>query len=118
MAVLEEPVKGVRLIKNFINGEWLESKGETHDVVNPANCQIIARAPDSTKDEVNAAVQAAKEVFPSWRTTPPRLAGQGIYSGSNSFLKSTSKSSVVSRPRNTARLLTSPEEKQGAVLKM
>ncbi len=36
MALLEEPVKQVRLIKNFINGEWVESGGEVEDGVNPA----------------------------------------------------------------------------------
>ena len=36
MALLEEPIKEVLLIKNFIDGEWVESKGEIKDVVNPA----------------------------------------------------------------------------------
>ena len=38
MAILEEPIKGVPLVKNFINGEWVESKGEIKDVVNPVTC--------------------------------------------------------------------------------
>lgn len=41
------------------------------DVVNPATCKTIARVPISTKDEVNAAVEAVKEAFPDWRTTTP-----------------------------------------------
>jgi malonate-semialdehyde dehydrogenase (acetylating)/methylmalonate-semialdehyde dehydrogenase len=71
MAILEEPIKGVPLIKNFINGEWVESKGEVKDVVNPAKCETIARVPISTKGEIDAAVQAAQEAFPDWRATPP-----------------------------------------------
>ncbi len=71
MAVLEEPIKGVLKVKNYINGEWVESKGDVHDVVNPATGKTIASAPDSTRDEVNAAIQAAKDAFPGWRTTPP-----------------------------------------------
>jgi len=71
MAILEEPIKGVPLIKNFIDGEWVESKGEIIDVVNPVNCQTIARVPISTKDEIDAAVKAAQEAYPDWRRTTP-----------------------------------------------
>jgi len=71
MAVLEEPIKGVPLVKNFINGEWVESKGELVDVVNPAKYETIARVPISTKEEVDAAVEVAKEAFPDWRRTTP-----------------------------------------------
>jgi len=49
MAVLEEPIKGVPLVNNFINGEWVESKGEIRDVVNPITCETIARVPISTR---------------------------------------------------------------------
>ena len=42
MAILDEPITGVPLIKNFINGDWVESKGEIVDVVNPASCKTIA----------------------------------------------------------------------------
>lgn len=71
MAVLEEPIKEVVMVKNFINGEWVESKGEVIDVVNPAMGKTIARVPISTKDELDAAVAAAKAAFPDWRTTTP-----------------------------------------------
>ncbi|UCC33037.1 MAG: CoA-acylating methylmalonate-semialdehyde dehydrogenase, partial [Candidatus Bathyarchaeota archaeon] len=46
-------------------------EGELVDVVNPANCKAIAKVPISTRDEINAAVEAAKEAFPGWRRTPP-----------------------------------------------
>ncbi len=69
MAILEEPIKEVVEIKNYINGEWVESKGEVKDVVNPAKCETIAKVPISTKDEIDAAVEAAKEAFPDWRRT-------------------------------------------------
>ena len=71
MAVLEEPIKGVPLVKNYINGEWVESKGEIKDVVNPAKCETIGKVPISTKEEIAAAVEAAKDAFPDWRRTTP-----------------------------------------------
>ena len=71
MAVLEEPIKEVLNLKNYIGGEWVESAGEVIDVVNPATCKVISKVTISTKDETNAAVEAAKEAFPEWRRTPP-----------------------------------------------
>ena len=49
MALLEEPIKEIRKVKNFIDGEWLDSKGEIIDVVNPATCQTIARSRSQLK---------------------------------------------------------------------
>jgi len=71
MAILEEPIKEALTLKNYIGEEWIESKGELVDVVNPATCKVIAKVPISTRDEINAAAKAAKEAFPEWRRTPP-----------------------------------------------
>jgi len=71
VALLEEMIKEVKTIKNYIGGEWVESKGELVDVINPATCKTIARVPISTKEEINAAVAAANEAFPDWRRTTP-----------------------------------------------
>jgi malonate-semialdehyde dehydrogenase (acetylating)/methylmalonate-semialdehyde dehydrogenase len=72
MAILEEPIKEVLKLKNYIDGEWVESKsGEILDIVNPATQSVIAKVPMSTPDEVNGAVEAAKEAFPEWRRTTP-----------------------------------------------
>ena len=70
MAILEEPIKGVPMVKNYIGGEWVESKGEIIDVVNPVTCETIGKVGISTKEEIDAAVQAALEAYPDWRRTP------------------------------------------------
>ena len=64
------------IIRNFINGKWEESKSrEVHKIKNPALNEVIAELPWSGKEEVDRAVQAAKEAFPEWRrTTPPSRA--------------------------------------------
>jgi malonate-semialdehyde dehydrogenase (acetylating)/methylmalonate-semialdehyde dehydrogenase len=59
------------LLRNYFGGEWSQSKGELHDIVNPATQRVIGRAPSSSGTEVNAAVEAAKTAFPEWRATPP-----------------------------------------------
>jgi malonate-semialdehyde dehydrogenase (acetylating)/methylmalonate-semialdehyde dehydrogenase len=79
MALLEEPIKEVKTLKNFINGEWVKSKGEIVDVINPATGKIIAKVPISTKDEIDAAVEAAKEAFSDWRATPPVTRARHLF---------------------------------------
>lgn len=71
MVLLDEPIKEVKTLKNYIGGEWVESEGEVRDVVNPATLKVIARVPIATSSELDAAVKAAKEAFPEWRRTPP-----------------------------------------------
>ncbi|MDQ1279641.1 MAG: malonate-semialdehyde dehydrogenase (acetylating) / methylmalonate-semialdehyde dehydrogenase [Thermoproteota archaeon] len=79
MVVLEEPMKEVLTLKNYINGEWVESRGSTINVVNPATCKVIAKVPLSTKDEIDSALEAAKRVFPEWRRTPPLARARCLF---------------------------------------
>ncbi len=65
MAILEDPIKEVLELENYINGEWVKSDSDQlSDVVNPATGKTIARTPMSTRKEVNAAVEAARDSFP------------------------------------------------------
>ena len=60
------------VMKNYINGEFVESKSSTFgDVWNPALGEKIATVPFGTKEDVDLAVKAAKAAFPEWRQTPP-----------------------------------------------
>src|SRR3984957_15026998 len=59
-------------LQNYINGGWRRpSSTEFFDVTNPATTEVLARTPMSTPADVDAAVQAAADAFPSWRRTPP-----------------------------------------------
>ncbi len=60
------------VMKNYINGEFVESNSSTFgDVWNPALGEKIATVPYGTKEDVDLAVKAAKAAFPEWRQTPP-----------------------------------------------
>ncbi len=62
-------------VKNFINGEWIESESRYEEVPNPATGEVIALVPMSTREELDQAVLAAKKAFDSWRKTAvPRRA--------------------------------------------
>jgi alpha-ketoglutaric semialdehyde dehydrogenase len=69
------------LAKNFVNGEWAESK--TTRIVerrNPANTEeVVARVPLSTREEMKEAIVAAKTAFPAWRDTPGPLRGKILF---------------------------------------
>jgi len=61
----------VRLVPNFIGGRWLTAaNSDSLPVTNPATGELLARVPLSQPPDVAAAVAAAKEAFPDWRTTP------------------------------------------------
>ena len=53
------------VIQNFINGEFFSSDQNLDDI-NPANGQIIASIPNSSRKEVDLAVQAADSSRESW----------------------------------------------------
>lgn len=57
---------------NFIAGEWVKAaSGEWFDNVNPANTtDIVGRFPKSNDEDVNLAVEAAKNAATKWRRTP------------------------------------------------
>tara|TARA_Y100001978_G_scaffold189606_1_gene192053 strand:+ start:11849 stop:13291 length:1443 start_codon:yes stop_codon:yes gene_type:complete len=57
----------MKKIYNFINGELLAPhSGNYLDNVSPVNGQAYSYVPDSDAQDVEAAVQAAKDAFPSW----------------------------------------------------
>ncbi|UXR73480.1 aldehyde dehydrogenase family protein [Staphylococcus sp. IVB6238] len=57
--------------KQYINGEWIESEsGETIDVINPATEEVFGRIAKGNQADVDKAVQAAKDVYVSFRHTP------------------------------------------------
>ena len=58
--------------KNFINGKWVDSvTGRTFESRNPANWdEVVAVFPASSPEDVEKAVQAAKEAYPKWKKVP------------------------------------------------
>ncbi len=55
-------------LQNFIGGEWVDIESHQEEVVyNPATGEELARVPLSTKEDLDRAVNAAKEAFASWK---------------------------------------------------
>ena len=61
-----------RVFKNYINGEWSEAaSGRAFENRNPANTdELIGIFPESSAAEVDAAVDAARAAFGTWRLVP------------------------------------------------
>ncbi len=57
---------------NYIGGEWIKSSsGEWFENLNPADTSdVVGRFPRSNAEDVNAAVEAAKNAATKWRRTP------------------------------------------------
>lgn len=61
-----------RVFKNFINGEWVESRsGKAYENRNPANTdELVGMFVASNQEDVDLAVAAAKEAYKTWRLVP------------------------------------------------
>jgi 1-pyrroline dehydrogenase len=68
-----ETLNPVKTYQQFIGGQFVDAaSGETLDVYNPANAQVIAKVPASTKEDVDRAVNAADKAFLTWKQTTPQ----------------------------------------------
>ncbi|AOM84512.1 betaine-aldehyde dehydrogenase [Salisediminibacterium beveridgei] len=62
----------------YINGEWVKAaSGETRDIINPFNQEVIATVPEGNETDAKAAIAAAREAFDhgDWSTTPATERG-------------------------------------------
>src|SRR5579862_5560105 len=70
-----------RTYKNFINGEWVESRtGKTFENLNPADTrEVVGVFQKSDKRDVDVAIDAAKEAFKTWRLVPAPRRAEMLY---------------------------------------
>ena len=61
------------IMKPYINGQYIDSKSEKFNTIyDPSTGKAIAQVPCCTKEEVEAAIAAAKAAYPAWKNTPVR----------------------------------------------
>jgi phenylacetaldehyde dehydrogenase len=68
--------------QNLIGGQWTPAaSGKLFDVFNPADASVIARVPDSDKEDIRRAVAAARRAFESgaWRGMTPSERGRLVW---------------------------------------
>src|SRR5271169_3509652 len=64
-------------LENFIDGERAAG-GETEAILNPATGEELARAPQSSAEDVDRAVKAARRAFAGWSQTTPAQRSQAL----------------------------------------
>src|ERR1043166_6208006 len=67
---------------NLIGGKWVPAaSGNTFDVFNPADGSIIARVPNSQREDIDRAVTAARRAFESgpWPSMTPSERGKFLW---------------------------------------
>ena len=68
------------VVQNYVGGDWrTASSTETLSIRNPASGSEIGQVPLSNARDVDAAVQAAKAAFPSWRSTPSPVRARILF---------------------------------------
>ncbi|PJF43999.1 MAG: aldehyde dehydrogenase [Phototrophicales bacterium] len=67
------------LVKNYINGQWVEGHGGTFVSLNPATEEPFAEITLSTSEDVDAAVEAAKVAYKTWRLMPAPRRGELLF---------------------------------------
>ena len=79
-AVGGTPASG-RIWGNYIGGRWVAAaSGRTFENRNPAlRDDLIGRFAHSSREDVEAAVAAAREAFPRWRAVPAPKRGEILY---------------------------------------
>ncbi len=56
----------------FIDGKWIKSSsGETYDVINPANEEILGNASKASPEDVEKALKSAQQGLEVWKKTTP-----------------------------------------------
>jgi len=60
-----------RVLRNFVNGAYVDGTDAHSDVINPSTGQVVAKAPISSAQDVDAAYAAASAAFETWRDATP-----------------------------------------------
>lgn len=71
----------MRVLENFINGEFVPASGdERFNVINPVTEEVIAISPTSTKEDVDRAYAAAEAAFAGeWGSTTPQQRSNALW---------------------------------------
>ncbi len=70
----------MKRLKNYINGEWIESKCDNYlTVEDPGTGEIISQVPLGSKQDVELAAQQAVEAYELWRNIPAEKRIQYLF---------------------------------------
>jgi aldehyde dehydrogenase (NAD+) len=78
-----------RVFKNYINGEWVDARsGKAYENRNPANTdELVGIFVASGKEDVDNAVEAAKQAYKTWRLVPAPKRAEILFRAAEMLVK-------------------------------
>src|ERR1700685_1154373 len=101
-----------RVLQNFVNGKFTDpSDGRTSDVIDPSTGEVYAQAPVSSRQDVDAAMQAAANAFEGWGDSTPSERSLALLSFADA-MEQRADEIIEAETRNTGKpvALTASEE--------
>jgi acyl-CoA reductase-like NAD-dependent aldehyde dehydrogenase len=78
---------GTKEHRNYIGGEWVEAAGgETFETTSPATGETLGVLPKSREEDVDRAVEAAKEAYERWRLVPAPKRAEILFRVGQAFI--------------------------------
>jgi malonate-semialdehyde dehydrogenase (acetylating) / methylmalonate-semialdehyde dehydrogenase len=69
-----------KILKNYINGEWIESSNPVLlDVINPADGNLLSQVPAGSRTDILNAAEKADAAWMNWRNTPATARVQYLF---------------------------------------
>ncbi len=104
----------MKVLDLFINGKFIESTTDKfQDAYDPSTGDVIAKVPCCTNEEIDLAIKAAKDAYPSWAATPVMKRVQILYKVRDLIMKNLDELTELVATENGKIL----EEAKGDVLK-
>lgn len=106
--------------KNYVNGKWAStSGGKTFEQRNPANmAEITGIWPDSEKEDIRAAMQAAWDAFPGWKNLSVYQRAEYLKKAHASMIRKAGEMAAVLTEENGKTLDESRAEINSAIREM
>jgi acyl-CoA reductase-like NAD-dependent aldehyde dehydrogenase len=71
---------GTKTYRNYIGGEWVDAaSGKSFETRNPANGEVLGVFPLSTTEDMDRAVEAARDAYERWRLVPAPRRGEILF---------------------------------------
>lgn len=88
------------LIKNYINGNLVEASGDVMDIYSPIDGKIIGKVGNSTKKDLEEAVEIAKKAQKIWGQLTNKKRSETIYNYRNLLIKNREELAQIDRLEN------------------
>lgn len=77
-----------RTFRNLVNGEWISSKsGKFIEIYSPVGNCLVGKVPEMSTEEVDKAIEGAKEAQKEWKSTPVNKRSEILYKAADILIE-------------------------------